>query len=461
MPLTGAFVFPHPPIILPEVGKGEQTRIQKTIDSFRKAASVIAELKPDTIVVSTPHSVAYQDYFHISPGYRAKGDMSRFGAPGAEVFAKYDAEFVFRLEALAKEQNIMAGTLGERSPELDHGTVIPLLFVNEVYTNYKLIRIGLSGFSPETHYRLGKLVAETSDLLGRNTVFIASGDLSHKLTRDGPYGWVKEGGEFDSIVTAALSSGDFITLLGIPEEFAEKAAECGLKSFLIMAGALDGKKVKSNLLSYEGPFGVGYAVAVILPEGEYEGKPILEEYKEKTQAQTRKTRENESEPVRLARHFVESYIKTKTLPPFPGKLSGSLTKQKAGVFVTLKINGKLRGCMGTIKPAEKSVAEEIKQNAVTACSRDPRFDRVREDELERITYSVDILSPPEAIDSPALLDVRHYGVIVSSGERRGLLLPDLTGVDTVEEQISIARQKAGIRENEKINLERFKVVRHT
>ncbi|MFA6729556.1 MAG: AMMECR1 domain-containing protein, partial [Eubacteriales bacterium] len=112
-------------------------------------------------------------------------------------------------------------------------------------------------------------------------------------------------------------------------------------------------------------------------------------------------------------------------------------------------------------PAEKSVAEEIKQNAVTACSRDPRFDRVREDELGRITYSVDILSPPEAIDSPELLDVKHYGVIVSSGERRGLLLPDLTGVDTVEEQISIARQKAGIRENEKINLERFKVVRHT
>ena len=129
--------------------------------------------------------------------------------------------------------------------------------------------------------------------------------------------------------------------------------------------------------------------------------------------------------------------------------------------MSLHVSGRLRGCIGTILPTEKNLADEIVHNAVSAGTRDPRFPAVRADELDELEYSVDVLGETEKIDSPEKLDVKRYGVVVSRGYRRGLLLPDLEGVDTVEEQIKIARRKAGIPEDaEDIRLERFEVVRH-
>jgi AmmeMemoRadiSam system protein A len=128
--------------------------------------------------------------------------------------------------------------------------------------------------------------------------------------------------------------------------------------------------------------------------------------------------------------------------------------------VTIKKHGELRGCIGTISPVTNSIAEEICRNAVSSCAGDPRFDPVRPEELPDLQYSVDVLSPPENISSPDMLDVKRYGVIVSRGARRGLLLPNLDGVDTVEQQIDIAMKKAGIRPGEDYKLQRFEVIRH-
>ena len=134
---------------------------------------------------------------------------------------------------------------------------------------------------------------------------------------------------------------------------------------------------------------------------------------------------------------------------------------KAGAFVSIHKQGKLRGCIGTILPTTGSVAEEIIQNAISASTKDPRFDAITEDELKWLEINVDVLGEPEDIDSPDQLDVKRYGVIVSKGFKRGLLLPDLEGVDTVEDQIAIAMQKAGIAPGTKVNLQRFEVIRHT
>ena len=137
-----------------------------------------------------------------------------------------------------------------------------------------------------------------------------------------------------------------------------------------------------------------------------------------------------------------------------------MLRRQAGVFVSIHKDGKLRGCIGTFLPTRDNIAQEIISNAVSAATRDPRFDPIRPEELKWLEINVDVLSAPEKISGPEELDVKRYGVIVSSGSRRGLLLPDLDGVDTVEEQISIARRKGGIHEGEKITLERFEVVRH-
>jgi len=461
MGISGAFIMPHPPIIMPEIGRGEERKIQKTIDACGAVAQKVAELKPDTIVLTSPHSVMYADYFHISPGKAAKGSLRRFGAPEVSIDAEYDAEFVAELEALAFASDIPAGTLGEKDSSLDHGTIIPLSFINKKYKKYKLVRIGLSGLSFDDHYRLGMRIAEVADKLNRNVVFVASGDLSHRVSEDGPYGFAPEGVEFDRQITEAMATGDFMRFMTFSHDFAEKAAECGLRSFIIMAGALDGKNVESRLLSYEGTFGVGYGVAYFIPAGENPERKFLEKYLDFETQRLNSIKDKEDEYVRLARYSLEQYVKTGRRAPLPENLSSELLTKRAGVFVSIKKHGALRGCIGTISPVTSCIAEEILRNAVSAGTEDPRFPPVRKEELPHLVYSVDVLSPPEPIDSVDKLDVKEYGVIVSKGFRKGLLLPNLEGVDTVEQQVSIALQKAGISPDEKYNLERFKVVRHT
>ena len=161
-----------------------------------------------------------------------------------------------------------------------------------------------------------------------------------------------------------------------------------------------------------------------------------------------KIKKEESPYVRLARETVERYVDEGKRLSVPEYLPEEALTRRAGTFVSLKKFGQLRGCIGTISPAEANIAEEIIHNAISASTRDPRFPPVSPSELKDLDYSVDILGETEDIDSPEELDVKKYGVIVSSGYRRGLLLPNLEGIDDVEDQISIAMQKAGIRKGE-------------
>mgnify|MGYP001313738401 FL=1 len=162
----------------------------------------------------------------------------------------------------------------------------------------------------------------------------------------------------------------------------------------------------------------------------------------------------------LARLTLETYVRTGKKIARPEGLPEEMLENRAGVFVSLKKHGQLRGCIGTIAPTCPCIADEIIQNAISAGTQDPRFSPVRENELDDIVYSVDVLSKPEPVKDKSELDVIKYGVIVTAGHKRGLLLPNLEGVDTVEQQLAIARQKAGIRDDESYTIERFEVVRH-
>lgn len=460
MAILGAFIVPHPPLIIPEIGKGEGKKIQKTIDSYHEIARRIGKLNPDTIIITTPHSILYSDYFHISPGSSAKGSFERYGARRISMSVKYDEEFVEELEALSERKLIEAGTLGERDNSLDHGTMVPLYFINKYLENYKLVRIGLSGLPVIDHYRLGRCISETADKLNRRIVFVASGDLSHKLIEEGPYGFSAEGVEFDRKIVEAMKKADFLSFLNFSPDFCEKAAECGLRSFIIMAGALTGLSVKADFLSYEGTFGVGYGVCAYKIIGEDDNRHFDIIFKEEQLIQARARQKNEDAYVSLARYSLETYIRSDTYAKLPDNLPEEMVNERAGVFVSLKKYGQLRGCIGTISPVTGSVAEEILKNAISAGVEDPRFPPVSIDELDDLVYSVDVLFEAEPVDSIEDLDVTRYGVIVSSGRKRGLLLPNLEGVNTVEEQVSIARKKAGILDNDDIKLERFEVKRH-
>ena len=309
MAILGAFAVPHPPIILPEIGRGEERRIQATIDAYREAMKRAAALLPDTVVVTSPHATMYADYFHVSPGEGASGDFGAFRAPEVKVTAVYDSALARAIGEACREAGVDGGTGAPREPQLDHGTMVPLRFLQECMAEVKVVRIGLSGMSPLAHYRFGAAIARAAEALGRRVVHIASGDLSHKLRADGPYGFAAEGAVFDRECMAALGAGDFLRLLSIDPALSEGAAECGLRSFWIMAGVLDGLSVTAEALSYEGPFGVGYGVAAFQVTGVDASRRIGEAFAAAEAARQEARRAAEDEYVKLARYSLETFVK--------------------------------------------------------------------------------------------------------------------------------------------------------
>ena len=460
MPIQAAYMVPHPPMIVPEVGRGSERQVEATRSAYARVAREIAEIAPETIIISSPHATMYADYFHISPGAGAEGSFARFRAPQVRFRETYDVELAKTIERLAIAGGLPAGTRGQRDPELDHGTMVPLYFIRQVYAGFRLVRIGLSGLPLEDHYRLGRQIRRAVEETGRRAGYIASGDLSHKLQAYGPYGFAPEGPQYDARVMDVCARGAFGELFDFDEAFCERAAECGHRSFVIMAGALDGVDVEAEQFSHEDVTGVGYGICAFRPGGQDARRRFLD-LRQAEQSRRLEARRAQCDPwVRLAWQSVESWVKDHRIAEAPDGLPEALARRRAGAFVSIHKQGRLRGCIGTIGPTCACLGEEIIQNAVSAASRDPRFDPIRPDELPWLEINVDVLGEPEDIASEAELDVKRYGVIVRRGHRRGLLLPDLEGVDTVRQQVDIARQKAGIAPNERVELQRFEVVRH-
>ena len=467
MSIVSAIAVPHPPLIVPAVGRGQEERIRATIDAYEKAAHLVVDSKPDCLVITSPHAPLFRDGFHVTTDAQLFGSMARFNAPQENLTASCDVELAEMIVERANEAGIPAVGSDRYRDDMDHATYVPLYFLRKAYDNAGLsvdgeipapiVRIGLSGLSPETHRALGKGIAEAAEVLGRRVAFIASGDLSHKLLPDGSYGFAPEGPVFDQEIGTIFESGNLEGLFEFDEAFCDAAAECGLRSFQIMAGALDGLDCDVRLLSNEGPFGVGYAVATIKPTG------VSPDEKTDASFSSNSECDDDAAPYgALARLSVETYVKTGRAAKLPANVPNELLEQQAGTFVSLHEHGELRGCIGTIAATKPSVAEEILANGICACSRDPRFDPVRPEELDYLEYSVDVLGDAEPISSPAQLDVKRYGVIVTKGWKRGLLLPNLDGVDTVDYQLEIAKRKAGISPyDDDVDLERFEVVRHT
>ncbi len=481
--VIGGFMVPHPPIILPEVGHGEEEAIRATTEAYERVAREIAALAPETIVISSPHSVLYADYFHVSPGAGAEGDMSGFRAPEVRFEETYDEDFTDRLAAICDVEGFPAGTFGQRPQDaaLDHGTMIPLYFIRKYYQNFKLVRIGLSGLSLEEHYRMGMLVRDAAEDLGRRIVYIASGDLAHKMKEEGPYGFAPEAPVYDERIMRVMGDGAFGELFDFDEGFLKSCAECGHRSFVMMAGAFDGREVKAEALVHEATFGVGYGICTFEPGAANDERRFLDRRRAAELDKMSSRKANEDAWVRVARASLESYVlhreKIRVGDVLPGILEeaavldstgdsnpqevrDALLKKKAGAFVSLHLDGRLRGCIGTIVPTTGCVGEELIQNAISAATADHRFFPVRKDEVPRLEYGVDVLSEPEPIEDETFLDVRRYGVIVRQGRKQGLLLPDLDGVDTIEDQVAIAAQKGGIDLGDEYELYRFEVIRH-
>ncbi|MCF7925230.1 MAG: AmmeMemoRadiSam system protein A [Candidatus Izimaplasma sp.] len=459
MSILAGYVVPHPPIIVDEVGQEKRLEAQQTIDAYHQVAQDIAKLKPDTIIISTPHSTLYRDYFHVSPGLNATGNLSQFGAGDVSFDVDYNSDLIKAISDQAHHNNLEIGTLGSRQSQLDHGSMVPLYFINQYYKDYNIVRISPSGFDLLKHYEIGKFIQALIPS-SQNVVWVASGDLSHKLKETGPYGFAKEGPQLDQAITKALKSGQFERLFDISPTLRDKGGECGLSSFVMMSGFLDGYQLKHDFLSYEGPFGVGYAVAMYHTKQKDSSIQYDERYEKKNRSEMNTKKETEDPYINLARQSLEYFTKHHKQLPRPDNLPKAMINTKSSVFVTLFKHSQLRGCVGKTRPTLECVADEIIDSAISAGHHDYRFPKIKEKELPYLEYKVDVLYPPEPITSIEDLDVEQYGLIVRQGHKSGLLLPNLEGIDTVEEQVRIAKQKAGIKDNQKVDLERFKVIRH-
>ena len=219
--IVGAFIVPHPPLIIPQVGRGGEKKVSKTIAAYEAVADEIAALHPDTVIISSPHTVMYGDYFHISPRKGAQGSFAQFGAPDVSFDMLYDTELVSEITHICGDNSIPAGTFGERDASLDHGTMVPLYFITQKCSDFRIVRIGLSGLPLTDHYRLGQCIKEAADRTDKRIVYVASGDLSHKLKRTGPYGFAPEGPQYDEKLMDVCSRGAFGELLEFDESFCE------------------------------------------------------------------------------------------------------------------------------------------------------------------------------------------------------------------------------------------------
>lgn len=458
------YTMPHPPIIIPEIGRGEEEKIKETSYACNKVAAEIANIEPDTIIIVTPHGPVFSDAVALSSEENIYGDLGRFGASQIELGLDINLPLTEKIVEYAEKENILTAKITRSSAqsygikyELDHGTIVPLYFINKKYTKYKLMHITYGMLSKMQLYKFGMSIKKAVEDSNTNAVFIASGDLSHRLTDDGPYEYSPYGEKFDQEIISLLKNGDVLGIFNMDNTTIEKAGECGLRSFYIMLGAMNNYDIRGNLLAYEGTFGVGYSVMNFsIKESNKDTYSMLVEEKKKSFTQKL---ENENPYVRLARESLTHNLIYGDYLDVPSYATDEMKLNKRGVFVSIKKEGQLRGCIGTILPTTENVAKEIIRNAVEAGQHDPRFSPIFEDELEMLDFSVDVLTEPQKAYKEEL-NPRKYGVIVRSGYKSGLLLPDLAGVDTVEQQLDIALQKGGISSHEDYTIERFEVIRY-
>ena len=439
-------ICPHPPIIIPEVGKGEERSAEKTVKAMEEIAQDIKNLNPDLLVFITPHGPVFQDAITISRPRNLKGSFRKFGT-SVSLERTFAGEFSTELVAKTRGIKAMVAELTEPdaqgygiSLEIDHGILVPLYYLDKAGVQTPIVPINMGLLPYPDLYEFGICLRENIDKTEKKVVVIVSADLSHRLTKGAPAGFDPEGKVFDEIIVQAIDEGDVKRVLTIDEKLVAKAGECGLRPIIMGLGVLDGNEINSKVYSYEGPFGVGYLVAQLSPGRERPSRCILEEVRNEEMEKIQQIRKRDSWPVKWARENLESYIQTRRLLDIPDKISSEFTGRK-GVFVSIKKNGQLRGCIGTISATKKNIAEEIQANVLKAAFEDPRFEPIEEDELNNLTYSVDILEKPESIAGIEELNPEIYGVIVRKGWKQGLLLPMLEGINTPKNRLPLPSKR--------------------
>ena len=496
--LVFAGIAPHPPIMVPEVGGEAIVEVNDSIAAMAELTERVVKSGAETVVMISPHAPLEAAAFVAYDGPKLYGDFSMFRAPTATVHAQLDDELLTEIRLAAEQHDLI--TLRIRNSDLDHGTAVPLYFLQRNGWHGKVVALGYSFLSNEDHLRFGKCIKQAIEKLQRPVAFIASGDLSHRLRLDAPAGYNPDAHLFDEAVVDAIRGNSTSRIVSIDQQLRRLAGECGYRSMLVAIGVAEDSDANCEVISYEAPFGVGYLVAQLVrcagvppatseppavtsgpvsepgaDRGPREGSPrgmvVATASSDTSASSVQSTDFSRVLPV-LARRTIETFITSGEVidPPSPPAIptgrdseTAELLSARAACFVSIKtLEGDLRGCIGTIEPEKQTLAEEIIWNAISAATRDPRFPAVTKDELPQLKYSVDVLSAPEPTKMTDL-DPAIYGVLVEDEHslHRGLLLPNLEGIETAGRQVEIASRKAGIKPGTPVKLFRFRADRYS
>ena len=418
-----------------------RTMIEKMVDEKAEREDVIGLVSPHAgYVYSGPVAgavisrVKFKDTFIIlGPNHTGRGKPlsimteGKWQTPLGDV--EIDTELVQHLLSITRHLQ-----KDEAAQQFEHSIEVQLPFLQYFKPDIKIVPITLSFASLDAYREIGKEIARAINDTGREAVLMASSDMTHYEPHD-------TATKKDKRAINAILHLDENELFRQVEE--HNITMCGVAPVAsLIVAAREMGATSAELVRYQtsgdtsGDYSavVGYAGIIIKAAAMH---PLAQ----------------------LAKNTIETYVNTGEVISPPPKLTPEM-KQKAGVFVSLHRFSELRGCIGTFEPARENVAGEIISNAISSATRDPRFPPVAPEELEDLEYSVDVLTAPKPVKDEKELDPKKYGVIVECGFRRGLLLPDLEGVDTVAEQIDICCQKAGILPDEPVNLYSFEVNRY-
>src|SRR5688500_15706182 len=339
-----AGIAPHPPIMVPEVGREAIAEVRSSIDAMVELTERVIASGAETVILISPHAPLDPYAFVAYQGPKLFGDFSNFRAPSSMVTAELDSEVLDAITRYSARQSLEVLTL--KNQNLDNGTAVPLYFLQRNGWHGRVVALGYSFRSTEDHLRFGRSIREAVDSVGRRVAFIASGDLSHRLKPEAPAGYYPDAHLFDEEVVSALRDGSPARVINIDQELRKLAGECGYRSMLVAFGVARGLKPAPEVLNYEAPFGVGYMVAQLVMS------PAPAPIKKSTSSEVDTGKEFSADLVSLARRSVETFVAEGTVIEAPEHLSADLS-QRAACFISIKtLRGDLRGCIGTIQPGK-------------------------------------------------------------------------------------------------------------
>ena len=444
-----AVLLPHAPILVPEVGGKRGGAAAASCQAMRAAAASVVSHRPESVVLISPHSPRQPHAFGFWADDPLEGSFAQFNAPQATVSLPLDRPLARAIAEEAQVRDLETWTIHQYA--LDHGALVPLWFLAEAGWAGPTVILSLNYPEVGGLATLGEAIAAAAHGLSRRVAIVASGDMSHRLTANAPCGFHPQAHQFDETFIRLLRAGSYRKIESIAPELREVAAEDAADSTLVAASAVNWQTNGHQVLNYEGPFGVGYGVAILFAE-----TAAANSSGAKAEPATIENTDGAALPDLARRSVAAALGHSSELPPSP---TGDYLNTPRGVFVTIRQrSGKLRGCLGTITPKCANVVAETWRNARLAALADNRFAPVTTGEMAGLRFEVSVLHSIEEVSSEAELDPRRYGVIVSASDgRRGVLLPGIKTIKTTEQQLSLARKKGWIGPDEPVTLQRFQV----